>query len=318
MMLLVISNSRDATADYLCGRLDEGSVPYLRFNSDANVGDLGISYKASAPALRCGARWWGADQFSQVWYRRPKPLELGLEMEGAELAHTTAEWGEALEGFFAHIPLVSWMNHPSLNACASHKVEQLTRASRFGLAVPTALITQDPEEARQFWADCDGKVVVKPLASGYLERADPSEDTLIYSNRVTTESLDDIGLIPLCPTLFQEEVLKEYDVRICMIDDEVIGAGLKAADRSGQQRLDIRRDNMSDVEYFEVEVPDDVRSPLLGLVRSYGLRFSAIDMAVDRDGHWWFFEINPNGQWAWLDLAGGFDIAGSFVRSFSK
>jgi len=31
-----------------------------------------------------------------------------------------------------------------------------------------------------------------------------------------------------------------------------------------------------------------------------------------------FFEVNPNGQWAWLDLSGGMNIAASFVKTFSK
>jgi hypothetical protein len=39
-------------------------------------------------------------------------------------------------------------------------------------------------------------------------------------------------------------------------------------------------------------------------------------VAVDREGKWIFFEINPNGQWAWLDLMGGLDIGALFLRSF--
>ena len=160
--------------------------------------------------------------------------------------------------------------------------------------------------------------MVKPLAGGYLERDDPVQDTIIYTNRVTEEAFSDIALVKNCPTLFQREVCKQMDVRICVIDDEVTAAGMEASERAGGQRLDIRRNNMADVEYRSIVVPETVRKSLLGLVKSYRLRFSAIDMAVDTDGRWWFFEINPNGQWAWLDLAGSFDIAASFVRSFSR
>ena len=39
-------------------------------------------------------------------------------------------------------------------------------------------------------------------------------------------------------------------------------------------------------------------------------------MAIGTDGNWYFFEINPNGQWAWLDSDGGTNIAGSFIRAF--
>ena len=77
-----------------------------------------------------------AEEITNVWYRRPKPLSFDLGMVGAERSHTLSEWAEALEGYFAHIPFEAWMNHPSSNACASHKIEQLTRASRHGLLVP--------------------------------------------------------------------------------------------------------------------------------------------------------------------------------------
>jgi hypothetical protein len=49
------------------------------------------------------------------------------------------------------------------------------------------------------------------------------------------------------------------------------------------------------------------------LLEEYSLRFAAVDFAVANDGAWVFFEINPNGQWAWLDLAGATDVAGDLL-----
>jgi hypothetical protein len=39
-------------------------------------------------------------------------------------------------------------------------------------------------------------------------------------------------------------------------------------------------------------------------------------MAISLRGDWFFFEVNPNGQWAWLDLVGSMNIARSFVNAF--
>jgi len=316
-MLLVITNRRDVTADYLCGRLGEHGVGFRRLDTDLGLDRIAVSYANSTPVLRCGSEDWAAGDFAHVWFRRPLPLTLGIEMGDAERAHTLAEWSEALEGFLAHIPSEAWMNHPSHNVRASHKMEQLSRAARFGLEVPPTIVTQDADRVRNFWAECGGRMIVKPLASGYVERQSPPEDTVIYANRVSETALDDLGLVSRCPTLFQREVAKRLDVRLCVVDDRVAAAGMVAED-GGEQRLDIRRRNMRDVKYVEVEPPPDVESVLLALVRSYGLRFAAVDMAVADDGRWIFFEINPNGQWAWLDISGGFDMARLFVQSFSR
>jgi hypothetical protein len=40
-------------------------------------------------------------------------------------------------------------------------------------------------------------------------------------------------------------------------------------------------------------------------------------MAVADDEQWYFFEVNPNGQWAWLDLCADATIYKSVCKSFS-
>ena len=126
-MLLVITNSRDATTDFLCERLQKESVAYRRFNTDIDLSQMEVSYEKSHPVLRYRSEEWSPKDFSDVWFRRPEPLSLDMEMEAAERIHTLSEWSEALEGFLGHIPIKAWMNHPSMNVCASHKMEQLSR-----------------------------------------------------------------------------------------------------------------------------------------------------------------------------------------------
>jgi glutathione synthase/RimK-type ligase-like ATP-grasp enzyme len=237
------------------------------------------------------------------------PKTLGDE---AEEQHVAGEWTEALEGFLAHIPRERWINHPAANAHAAHKLEQLTRARQFELAIPVTLLTQSAEEALAFWQECGGCVVVKPLSSGYLERLVAENDTQVFTSAVTQEDINSFDLVTHCPTLFQKRIDKSYDVRATIIDDFSVFVKLVATDRDCQ-RLDIRRNNMEDVKYSPVEPPEAIRSATLALIRSYGLRFAAIDFAIDKFGNWVFLEINPNGQWAWLDLIGRVDIASGFI-----
>ena len=108
------------------------------------------------------------------------------------------------------------------------------------------------------------------------------------------------------------------DVRITIMDRDVHAVGLTASDNNTEQRLDIRRNDMQDVRYTPLQLSQALRMRILKFVASYDLRFAAIDMAIDHDDQWIFFEINANGQWAWLDLVGVSDIAGSFLRSFKR
>lgn len=316
-MILVITHSTDVTADYQCARLAKEQVPFVRIDSDTISSRVGIRATATTTAVSVEGKWYATADISCVWLRRPKAIEVQATDVGERL-HSANEWGEALEGFLSQIPVHLWINHASRNARASHKIDQLTRAHVAGLHIPSTLVTQDAEEARVFAASHGGRIVVKPLFSGYVERASVDQDTQVYTSRVELEHLDRRELLQRCPTLFQAEVNKDYDVRVCYVDGRLRCIRMDRLDSSGQQILDIRRDNMAAVRYTALEAPDEVSRPLVDLISHYGLRFAAIDFAVTREGHWIFFEINPNGQWAWLDLAGVTDVAGDLMWAMCR
>ena len=313
-MVIVLTNSEDATSDFLCEKLHQNTIRHCRLNTDSVMRECRIDYSISKASLSFGNNKICSTEVRAVWLRRPKHLH-HTEALSPELGHAACEWMEALEGFLAHIPENRWINHPTANARASHKIEQLTRASQAGLRVPDSLLTQNPEAVRAFWRKYNRSLVVKPLSSGYIERQNPEDDSVIYTSGVSERSLENLDLVSQCPTLFQEQIAKESDVRVCFLDGEMVAVDLIAIDQ-GRQRLDIRRNNMQGVNYRVREMPLDVQSRLTELLQSYALRFAAVDFAIDEKGNWIFLEINPNGQWAWLDLECDAGISELFVNKF--
>jgi hypothetical protein len=313
-MLLILTGSADVTASYLAEKLDAAGVAFLRLDTDTCAGRASVGYRLGRPILRLDDRELDAQDVTNVWLRRPREVKITIEGDEAERAHVANEWAEVIEGFLAHIPHERWMNHPTANVRASHKLEQLTRVSACGLRVPETLVTQSREELDAFWEAYDGRIIVKPIASGYLERRDASVAS-IYTSRVLRKHLVGAPLAP-CPTLFQEEIVKAYDVRVTIVDDRMTSVAMHRP-IDGDQIVDIRRDNMEGVRYARCAMPDGVQEKLHKLLRSYHLRFAAVDLAVTAGGEWVFFEINPNGQWAWLDLAGATDIWKDFADVFA-
>jgi glutathione synthase/RimK-type ligase-like ATP-grasp enzyme len=39
---------------------------------------------------------------------------------------------------------------------------------------------------------------------------------------------------------------------------------------------------------------------------------------VDENGNWYFLEVNPSGQWLWIESLTGFEISDSIVDWISK
>ena len=316
-MILILTNSADTTADYLCRCLSREAIEHVRVDTDNLIKRTRLEWSTSKAQIKLRGKTVDAHEVKDVWLRRPTAPRLPGSDSPAK-CHAAYEWAEAIEGFLAHIPRKRWINHPSANAGASHKLEQLSRAKQFGFCVPRTIVTQSPKTAKRFWKEFEGEVVVKPLAAGYIEEVTKREDSLIYTNKIGVDEIRQAELIRKCPTLFQEKIQKFSDVRAVYLDGEVIAVELVAQDVDGCQRLDIRRNNMSDVRYRRCNIPAKMRRQIVALLKSYDLRFGAMDFAIDTQGNWVFFEVNPNGQWAWLDLEAGTDIAAVFTITFRR
>ena len=97
------------------------------------------------------------------------------------------------------------------------------------------------------------------------------------------------------------------DVRATVVDADVVAVAIHSQERS-ISRVDCRRNNMQGMKYSLVDLPDSLARSLVRLTGSYGLHFAAIDLALDRTGRYWFLELNPAGQWAWLEQRTGLPL----------
>lgn len=310
-----MTNSEDATSDYLETYLRDAHCQVMRFNTDIDLYSIDLTFSKGGQAISWRSGSLQSFDISSVVFRRPKPFNPSIEKNHFYSAHAADEWAETWEGFLAQIPLSKWINHPSRNFSASHKIDQLIKASNVGFRVPETVVTNNPNKALEFIQSQKNGVVIKPLASGFIERDDPKDDTLIYTVQFDDNKIPLLQYINTCPVLFQEKINKVIDVRITVLDEMICAIGLKGLGQDGRQRIDIRRNNMIGVEYIPLKVPDQIRKAISRIMKQYELRFAAIDFAIDDRETWVFFEINPNGQWAWLDLEGVASIADMFGNS---
>jgi glutathione synthase/RimK-type ligase-like ATP-grasp enzyme len=115
------------------------------------------------------------------------------------------------------------------------------------------------------------------------------------------QALDDIGPEPY---LFQALVTKAADVRVTVVGDKAYACRIGSQQVSGAE-VDWRAGELRDLSHSAVTLPSDVDNRCVELARSFGLRFAAIDLAETVEGGYVFFEVNPNGQWAWVEQMTG-------------
>lgn len=315
-IVLVLTNAHDATADFFVQRLVDLGVSYRRLNTEL-LTHFGVSYRISHGEV--SGRLMLGDHVDlrlvrSIYYRRPVLPVLSDAYDPSVARWIQNELQRCWGGILQSLVDAKWINHPLRISGASYKPEQLARATRMGLKVPDTLITSSPEEAETFCQDRDFAVIVKPLGHGEIRGDGVARDLLVYTNLLAPTDARDLASVRDCPTLFQAYVKKSYDLRVTVVEDRYFAVALHSQEQAKSQ-VDCRRDNMSGMQYSVEDLPKSVAEKLIALTRSYGLSFSAIDMAVDGHGRYWFFELNPAGQWAWLEQVVGVPISEALVQS---
>ena len=93
--------------------------------------------------------------------------------------------------------------------------------------------------------------------------------------------------------LFQEAIPKAFDLRVVVIGQHIFAVEIHT------QAQDFRT-AYAEATYHVHQLPADLSSKLLALVKSFDLQFSSMDLVVTKGGDYVWIELNPNGQWFWM------------------
>ena len=312
-LVLVITNSKDATSTFLLEKARPARTVIARLNTD-NMQQYCINFNSHTCSwsIQLEDVLLTPDNLRAIYYRRPKPPTLPDIQDAATLAWAQNEFRSAFGGILMGLPEYRWMDHPLLVSRASYKLDQLASARRLGLNTPNTLVTMDPDRARNFCDNAMWNVVTKPLGHGEVKSSADELSNVVYTNSLQREHADQFSLVANCPVLLQELINKEYDIRVIVIGNDCYAVAIHSQEHEYSQ-IDCRRNNMAGMKYSIITLPNNVNSALVELVERYSLHFGAIDLIKDIRGDYWFLELNPAGQWAWLEQATGIELTRSIV-----
>ncbi|MFE7116815.1 ATP-grasp ribosomal peptide maturase [Streptomyces sp. NPDC057654] len=303
--VLVLAGRFDPTCDLVVEELNRRAVPVFR----ADMAEFPL--KLTLAASLSGNRWNGTltggrraldlASVRSVYYRRPTRPEFpeGMSPEARKVAETEARRG--FGGLLSALPC-PWLPPPGKAADAEYKPLQLRVAAESGLSVPRTLITNDPEAARGFADLIGGPLVYKPFfhVRGTLH----GRPVAVYANVLGPDDLPHPD-IATTAHLFQEWVPKAHEVRMTVVGREIFAAEIHADSDAGH--IDWRSDYAGHT-YKVCEPPSDVAAGALRMLDSLGLPYGAFDFVVTPAGEWRFLEVNPSGQYGFVQQATGLPI----------
>jgi ATP-grasp ribosomal peptide maturase len=306
--VLVLTEAADPTADLVVKELDSRGASVMR----VDTADFPLSLQMSA---RFDGTWQGElrsvdravelGDIRSVYVRRPTMFRFSEEMTDAEQRFAGREARRGIGGLLLSLPC-SWVNHPSRAADAEYKPFQLQAAAACGLSVPRTVITNAPEHAADHSVFLGQAAVYKALASATV--ADGDRVAFIPTTAVATSDMADLR-VALTAHQFQQRVPKVRDVRATVVGRQVFAASILSPDAGP---IDWRT-NYAALRYEPVSLPPQVEAALLALLDRLGLVFAAADFVVTADGGHHFVDLNPSGQWGWIQEATGLPIAAALA-----
>ncbi|MFT4248712.1 MAG: hypothetical protein QM581_11920 [Pseudomonas sp.] len=192
-----------------------------------------------------------------------------------------------------------WINGFDENRAAENKINQLRYARINGLITPKTIVGDDPTIVLDFIASNVDGSIYKPL-TGHLWISDGIPVLQTNTVEVNASSLTEEA-ISVCPGIYQEKVHKSADVRVVIVGDSVYALRYSPKDGAGGS-IDYRVYLNNDMTVStSVEVPQEVQKGLCGLMRSLKISYASADFAISDSGQWVFFELNPAGQFAFVE-----------------
>jgi hypothetical protein len=240
------------------------------------------------------------DSLDLLWWRRqvrtPRLDPELLAMAGREFAANNTR--AALLGVFLTEFRGVWLDHPEAIRRAENKLLQLRVAEAAGLRIPATLVSQDPERIRAFYDRLQGQVVVKAVSGTFGVPA--------LTGELTPGMLGDREPLELCPAIFQEMIPGPKHLRVHCFGDDVRAAVINS------ERLDWRHPLDASMEPISLSL--ELRRRLQEVLAKLELRMGVFDLKLSEGGEPWWLELNPQGQFLFVEALGGGDQLKPFVR----
>ncbi len=315
MSVLIVGATNDRHISYLQPRLEAAAVPFFWFDpgQPPSTWTFQIDFKDNQPSfvIRCSdGRVLDSAAVGSVWYRKPTvPTLQFAEIYMQQFAER--EWTHALDWLWLCLNQALWINRPEQNRQAANRVLQWTLAASLGFTVPTTVVTNDPDVLRNLGKDSSA-VIMKVLNQTVVEtgRGQMSMYARLLDDKIMTMA----EALRVCPNIFQAYVEKRVEWRVTVVGDKVFACRI-FSQQSERASVDWRRYDLANTPHEAATLPLKTEDRCRELVKMLGLKFGAIDLIETPSGELVFLEINPNGQWLWIEVLTGLSIAEALVEA---
>lgn len=312
-MILIISHLADTHAVAVLQHLERAGAEAVLFDTARFPGEMQLNFthstgRHSVASMMIDGTSRDLSAVRSVWWRRPKHFEVPAEIAGSEdRGFAYGECHAAINGLWSCLD-AHWVNNPERDEIAARKAYQLKLAAALGLKIPQTLITNDPKSAAAF-IDAQGAAGTIYKSFSATEKAWRETRLLRPEERVHLDS------VRFAPVIFQEHIRADIDLRITVIGETIFAAAIRSGETD--YHVDFRM-TMHEAPISEHSLPVEVVAKLKAFMAALGIVYGAIDMRLTPTGDYVFLEVNPAGQWQFIEDRTGQPITAALADCLLK
>lgn len=181
-----------------------------------------------------------------------------------------------------------------------NKLEVLFIAQKYGLYIPSTIITNSKDDLLKFYNEYR-KIIVKPISEA-INGTLNGKSILSYTKFVEKKFICNLpNLFP--STLFQQCIEKEYDLRVFYLAGNLYPMVI-FSQNDKKTKVDFRKYNFEKPNRtIPYKLPQDVEEKLLRFLREHKFEASSIDMVKCKNtGNYYFLEVNPYGEFGMVSV----------------
>jgi glutathione synthase/RimK-type ligase-like ATP-grasp enzyme len=253
-----------------------------------------------------------AEDIAVIWYRKPeKPVAHPELTDPAARECSEEEYKELLRSFYGFFPRAKWVNDYWQMQKYGVKANQIWIAKEVGLSVPETLITNDIAAVRELGSR-HAEIITKSMY--YAGFGWDSGQYGCFTYILSPDEYDKITSKELsyAPAIFQQRINKVQELRVTVIGEEVIACEIQTVP-STVENIDWRIEGVDELPHRVVDIPEPIAARLKKMLKTMGLNFGAFDLIVDETGTYYFIEVNPNGQYYWMEILVGAPLTEAMV-----
>lgn len=136
---------------------------------------------------------------------------------------------------------------------------------------------------------------------------------LPYSCVVDMEELNKID-ISQAPIIIQKCIEPKIDCRITYVDGRIFPVKILL---NGEGIHGDWRKEKNGLTYEKFTLPPDICSQIHQLMQRLNLCFGGIDL-IESNNKYYFVEVNPTGEWGWLETGSGLRISEEIANALMR